>query len=62
MWVGFEVGKEGCLIPPHTLILRHIRNITTHTLGYRPRKSCHSELKKRERTRREKGGWAIECH
>ena len=55
MWAGSEVGRRGCLIPPHTLIFRHVQNITTHTLGYGPRKSATPSWG------REKGQ-AIESH
>ena len=56
MWAGFEVGRQGCLIPSHTLIFRHVQNIATHTLGYGPRKSATLSR------RREKGGQAIKSH
>ena len=56
MWAGFEVGRKGCHIPPHTLIFKHVQNITTHMLGYGPRKSATLSR------RREKGGQAIKSH
>ena len=56
MWAGFEVGRQGCLIPPHTLIFRRVQNIAAHTLGYGPRKSATLSR------RREKGGQAIKSH
>lgn len=61
VWVGFEIGKQGCLLSPNTLILRYMWNAMTHKPGYRPRTSATRGLRKK-RTRRKKLREAIQYY